>query len=93
MGTIGAIIVLIIIGAVVGALARLVLPGRQAYGMVVTILLGIVGVLIGYWLSGFLGVAHTKGIDWIRWLISIGVAALLSFAFAGFTSRRRRTVL
>ena len=92
MGTIGAIIVLIIIGAIVGALARLVLPGRQAYGMVITIVLGIVGVLIGYWLSGLLGVAHTKGIDWIRWIISIGVAALISFAFAGFTSRRRTAV-
>lgn len=89
MGTIGSIIVLIIIGAVVGALARLVLPGRQAYGMVITIVLGIVGVLIGYWLAGVLGVAHTRGIDWIRWIISIGVAALLSFAFAAFTSRRR----
>jgi uncharacterized membrane protein YeaQ/YmgE (transglycosylase-associated protein family) len=89
VGTIGAIIVLIIVGAIVGALARLVLPGRQAYGMVVTILMGIVGVLIGYWLAGLLGIAHTKGIDWIRWIISIGVAALVSFAFAAFTSRRR----
>ena len=52
----------------------------------------IAGVLIGYWLSGFIGAAHTKGVDWIRWLISIGVAALLSFAFAGFTSRRRRAL-
>jgi len=92
VGTIGSIIVLIIVGAIVGALARLVLPGRQAYGMIVTIVLGIVGVLIGYWLSGFIGAAHTKGVDWIRWIISIGVAALLSFAFAGFTSRRRRAL-
>jgi uncharacterized membrane protein YeaQ/YmgE (transglycosylase-associated protein family) len=92
VGTIGSIIVLIIVGAIVGALARLVLPGRQAYGMVVTILLGIVGVLLGYWLTGILGVAHTKGIDWIRWLISIGVAAVLSFAFAAFTSRRRPAI-
>jgi uncharacterized membrane protein YeaQ/YmgE (transglycosylase-associated protein family) len=92
VGTIVSIIVLIIIGAIVGALARLALPGRQSYGMVVTIILGIVGVLIGYWLSGLLGVAHTKGIDWIRWVISIGVAALVSFAFAAFTSRRRTAV-
>jgi uncharacterized membrane protein YeaQ/YmgE (transglycosylase-associated protein family) len=89
VGTIGSIIVLIIVGAIVGALARLVLPGRQAYGMVVTIVLGIVGVLLGYWLAGLLGIAHTKGIDWIRWIISIGVAAILSFAFAAVTSRRR----
>ena len=52
-------------------------------------LLNAITVFIGYWLAGVLGVAHTKGIDWIRWIISIGVAAILSFAFAAFTSRRR----
>ena len=92
MGTIVSIIVLIIIGAIVGALARLALPGRQAYGMVVTIVLGIVGVLIGYWLAGLLGVAQTRGIDWIRWIISIIVAAVLVVIAATVTGRRSRRV-
>ena len=38
----------IIFGAVIGVLARIVLPGKQPYGMIVTILLGVAGALIGY---------------------------------------------
>ncbi len=67
----------IIFGAVIGVLARLVLPGRQAISMVVTVVIGIVGALIGYWLSAQLGVCTTGGIDWLRWVISVIVAAVL----------------
>ena len=35
-----------------------------------------VGALIGWWIAGMLGVAQTSGVDWIRWIISIIVAAL-----------------
>ena len=83
------IIGIIIFGAVIGVLARLVLPGRQAYGWIVTILLGIGGALIGYWLWGALGGTDTRGIDWIRWVISIAAAALLSFLYTGLTRRSR----
>jgi uncharacterized membrane protein YeaQ/YmgE (transglycosylase-associated protein family) len=79
----------IIFGAVIGVLARLVLPGRQAYGWIVTVLLGIAGALIGYWLWGALGGSDTGGIDWIRWVISIAAAALLSFLYTGLTRRSR----
>ena len=47
----------IIFGAIVGILARAVLPGRQAYGWIITILLGVAGALIGYWVWGALGAA------------------------------------
>jgi uncharacterized membrane protein YeaQ/YmgE (transglycosylase-associated protein family) len=67
----------IIFGAVIGALARLVLPGKQSISLLVTIILGIVGALIGYWLAAQIGACATSGIDWIRWLISIIVAAIL----------------
>jgi uncharacterized membrane protein YeaQ/YmgE (transglycosylase-associated protein family) len=80
---------IIIFGAVIGVLARVVLPGRQAYGWIVTILLGIGGALIGYWLWGALGGTDTRGIDWIRWVISIAAAALLSFIYTGLTRRNR----
>jgi uncharacterized membrane protein YeaQ/YmgE (transglycosylase-associated protein family) len=83
------IIGIIIFGAVIGVLARLVLPGRQAYGWIVTVLLGIAGALIGYWLWGALGGTDTRGIDWIRWVISIAAAALLSFLYTGLTRRNR----
>ena len=61
----------IIFGAIVGFLARVVIPGRQAYGFLITILLGIGGALIGYWLWGLLGGGNTFGIDWIRLAISV----------------------
>ena len=47
--TIGAIIGTIIFGAVISILAQAVLPGRQSINAVVTVILGILGALIGYW--------------------------------------------
>lgn len=82
----------IIAGIVVGVLARVVLPGRQTYGWLVTIILGILGALIGFWLAGMLGVAHTHGIDWIRWILSVAVAAVLSVIYTSITRRRRRVI-
>ena len=79
----------VIFGAIVGVLARAVLPGRQAYGWIVTILLGIAGALIGYWVWGALGGSDTRGIDWIRLAISVAGAALLSFIYTGLTRRSR----
>ncbi|MGY3340700.1 putative membrane protein YeaQ/YmgE (transglycosylase-associated protein family) [Streptomyces filamentosus] len=70
-GIIGAIV----IGIVIGTLGRLVLPGRQRIGVLWTIAVGIVAALVGTALAAALGVADTKGIDWIEWLLQIGLAA------------------
>jgi len=83
----GQIIGTIIFGAIIGIIARLVLPGRQAYGWFVTVVLGIAGALIGYWLWGEMGGRNTGGIDVIRWIISIAAAAILSFAYTALTRR------
>jgi uncharacterized membrane protein YeaQ/YmgE (transglycosylase-associated protein family) len=79
----------IIFGAIVGILARAVMPGRQAYGWIVTILLGIAGALIGYWVWGQVGGTDTGGIDWIRLAISVAAAAVLSFIYTALTRRSR----
>ncbi len=79
----------IIFGAIVGILARAVIPGRQAYGWIVTILLGVAGALIGYWLWGLMGGTDTRGIDWIRLAISVAAAAVLSFLYTALTRRSR----
>ncbi|HEX5525395.1 MAG TPA: GlsB/YeaQ/YmgE family stress response membrane protein [Pedococcus sp.] len=81
----------IIFGAVIGMLARLVLPGRQNISAVVTVILGVLGALIGYWLWGMMGGGDTSGIDWIRWIISIIAAAVLVVAYIAFTGRSRST--
>ena len=79
----------IIFGAVIGILARLFLPGRQQIGMIMTVLIGIVGALIGYWLAGLFGVAATSGIDWIRWIFSIVVAAILVVGYERIMGRSK----
>ena len=78
----------IIFGAVIGVLARLVLPGRQKVSVLVTVVIGIIGALLGYWLAGVLGVNDTKGIDWIRWVISVAVAAVLVVGYERFSASR-----
>jgi uncharacterized membrane protein YeaQ/YmgE (transglycosylase-associated protein family) len=86
------IIGVIIAGAIIGALAKLVMPGRQAGGMIITIVLGIIGVIIGYYLAAALGVEATNGIDWLRWIISIIVAVVLIAIYGAVTGRRNTAV-
>lgn len=86
------IIGVIIAGAIIGALAKLVMPGRQAGGIIITIILGIIGVIIGYYLAAALGVEATNGIDWLRWIISIIVAVVLIAIYGAVTGRRNDTV-
>ena len=72
------IIVTVILGAIIGALARLVLPGKQNISTLVTVILGILGALIGSWVwTGLLNKGDTRGIDWIALLIGVAAAAAL----------------
>ncbi|MEV6027392.1 GlsB/YeaQ/YmgE family stress response membrane protein [Streptomyces sp. NPDC052036] len=73
---ISGIISAIVIGLVIGVLGRLVVPGRQHIGVLWTIVVGIVAAFIGSGIAAAFGVANTKGVDWIEWLIQIGLAAL-----------------
>ncbi|ANC31791.1 GlsB/YeaQ/YmgE family stress response membrane protein [Isoptericola dokdonensis] len=86
--TVSGIITAIIIGAVIGALGRLVLRGRQNISIIATILVGIVAALIGTWLASLIGVRDTGGIDWIELALQIGLAAVGVSLVAG-SSRRR----
>ena len=87
---IGEIIGTIIFGAVIGVLARLVLPGKQNISAIITVILGILGALIGYWLWGLVSdKGDTVGIDWIRWFISIAAAAILVVAYGSITGKKQ----
>ncbi len=88
--TLTAIVVAIIVGAIIGVLGRLALPGRQNISMVATVLVGIVAAIIGTFIAGALGVRHTSGIDWIQLLIQIVLAALGVALVSGSGYRRRR---
>ena len=46
----------IVFGLIVGAVAKLVMPGRDPGGIIVTMLLGIVGAVLGGWVGQALGI-------------------------------------
>jgi uncharacterized membrane protein YeaQ/YmgE (transglycosylase-associated protein family) len=85
---VSGIISAIVIGIVIGVLGRLVVPGRQRIGILWTILVGIVAALIGSAIAGALDVSDTNGIDWVEWLIQIGLAALGVVALDRSKARR-----
>jgi uncharacterized membrane protein YeaQ/YmgE (transglycosylase-associated protein family) len=72
--TIESIFGAIVIGAVIGAIGRLLLPGRQAIGWILTIVVGIVAALLGTLLAQVLGVETTPGIDWIELVMQVVLA-------------------
>ncbi|MEU8192679.1 GlsB/YeaQ/YmgE family stress response membrane protein [Microbispora amethystogenes] len=72
--TIASILGAIIIGAIIGAVGRLLLPGRQPIGWVLTIVVGIVAALIGTAIAQAMGVATTDGIDWIELVMQVVLA-------------------
>jgi uncharacterized membrane protein YeaQ/YmgE (transglycosylase-associated protein family) len=71
--TIEGILGAIVIGLVIGALGRLVLPGRQRIPIWLTILVGIGAALLGTAIVGPL--RDTDGIDWVELLVQVAVAA------------------
>lgn len=83
-----AIISAVVVGAIVGALGRLVVRGKQDISVLLTIVIGIVAALVGTAIARVLGVADTSGIDWIELAIQVALAAVgVSFV----VGRRGRT--
>jgi uncharacterized membrane protein YeaQ/YmgE (transglycosylase-associated protein family) len=78
----------IIIGAVVGILGRLVVPGRQHIGVLMTLIIGILAALLGTLVAGWFGVADTGGIDWIELFLQVVFAAIGVALVAGAMGRR-----
>ncbi|WP_020523329.1 GlsB/YeaQ/YmgE family stress response membrane protein [Catelliglobosispora koreensis] len=89
--TVAGIISAIIVGLIIGALGRLVLPGRQSIPVWLTIVVGIVAALLGTAIARGAGLADTEGVDWIEILIQVALAALGVALVAGFSGRRSIT--
>jgi uncharacterized membrane protein YeaQ/YmgE (transglycosylase-associated protein family) len=72
--TIGSIFGAIVIGLIIGALGRLVLPGKQKIPIWLTILVGIGAALLGTAIVGQL--QDTKGVDWVEFVVQVALAAV-----------------
>lgn len=68
----------IVLGLIAGALAKLILPGKQGGGIITTLILGVVGALLGGWLGSII---FDVGVDefWSlsTWLLAIGGSILV----------------
>ena len=85
--TVAGIISAILVGLVIGALGRRVVPGRQAIPIWLTIIVGIIAAFIGTAIARAAGVADTNGFDWIEFFIQVGVAALGVLLVSGIGAR------
>jgi uncharacterized membrane protein YeaQ/YmgE (transglycosylase-associated protein family) len=84
------IIGVIVAGIVIGLLGKFVAPGsRDNIPLWLTILCGIGGVIIGWYVYVLLGGNGSPGIDWVRWLIAIAVAAVLVVIAATVTAKTK----
>ena len=97
----GTILGWVIAGLVVGAFARLLMPGKQNMGIPMTIILGIVGAVFG----GFLGSlffgpnltmdstgAYAVGTAWPGWIMAVLGGFLVLWLFVALSGRRDRIV-
>jgi uncharacterized membrane protein YeaQ/YmgE (transglycosylase-associated protein family) len=88
----GALIFWIIVGLIAGALAKWVMPGDDPGGIIVTIIIGIVGAVVGGWILSFLGLFGAATGAWISSIISgfIGAVILLAIYRLVIGSRAAR---
>jgi uncharacterized membrane protein YeaQ/YmgE (transglycosylase-associated protein family) len=86
--TITGIISAIIIGAIIGFVGRLVVPGKQNIPIWLTIVVGIVAAFLGTFVARLFGVADTPGIDWLEIVFQVVVAAIGVGLVDGILGRR-----
>ncbi|WP_353807429.1 GlsB/YeaQ/YmgE family stress response membrane protein [Agromyces sp. SYSU T00194] len=79
----------LILGLLAGAIAKLILPGRQGGGWFITLLLGVVGALLGGWLGSVLfGVGLEEFWSWQTWIVAILGSIVVILIFSLFTRKR-----
>jgi uncharacterized membrane protein YeaQ/YmgE (transglycosylase-associated protein family) len=86
---IGGIISAIIIGLIIGALGRLVVPGKQAIPIWLTIIIGIIASFIGGFIAAAFGYTNASGgVPWVLIVLQVVVAAIGVSIAAGAYARR-----
>lgn len=82
----------LLLGLIAGAIAKLILPGRQGGGILATLLLGVVGALLGGWLGSII---FDTGVDEFfslsSWLLAIGGSIVVLLIWGLITGRSKRS--
>ena len=85
------IIAFLILGLIVGAIAKALLPGRQRAGWLLTLVLGVLGAVLGGWLgSNLLGYGLDDFFSLRTWLLAIAGAVIVFLIYGAVTGGRRR---
>ncbi|MEC5181672.1 GlsB/YeaQ/YmgE family stress response membrane protein [Arthrobacter sp. CG_A4] len=78
----------LILGLIAGAIAKAILPGKQGGGIFITLLLGVVGAMLGGWIGGLLFNANiNEFFSLSTWLLAIGGAIIVLLVY-GMISKR-----
>ncbi len=81
----------LLLGLIAGAVAKLLLPGRQGGGWIGTLVVGVAGALLGGWLGGLLfGGGLGTFFELRTWLVAIGGALIVLVVWGLLTGGRRR---
>ncbi len=81
---------LIVVGLIIGALARLIKPGKQRLSILATLLLGVVGALIGGVVASLLGTGDIWELNVIGFIVAVIAAVLLIGVAEGMSGGRSR---
>jgi uncharacterized membrane protein YeaQ/YmgE (transglycosylase-associated protein family) len=79
----------IVAGLIIGALARLIKPGKQSLSLLMTLLLGLAGSVIGGTIANLLGTGDIFELNVLGFIVSVIAAVLLIGVAESLSSRRR----
>lgn len=80
----------LLLGLIAGAIAKAILPGRQGGGWLITLLLGVVGALLGGWLGGVLFGANLQEFFSLQtWLLAIGGSIVVLLIYGALTRNKK----
>lgn len=83
----------LLLGLIAGAIAKLILPGKQGGGWFITLLLGVVGALLGGWLGGLIfGTGLQEFFSIQTWLLAIGGSLVVLLIYGLIVNRRSKSV-
>jgi uncharacterized membrane protein YeaQ/YmgE (transglycosylase-associated protein family) len=81
----------LLLGLIAGAIAKAILPGKQGGGIFITLLLGVVGALLGGFIgSALFGVSINEFFSLSTWLLAIGGAIIVLLVYGMITKRSAR---
>lgn len=81
----------LLLGLIAGAIAKLIIPGKQNIGWLMTLVLGVLGALLGGWLGSVLfGTGLEEFFDLSTWLLAIGGAIIVLLIYGAIVGRKGR---